>query len=43
MKIFVLLNVGDNAKGPRLANARPSEKGGVAAKVEVYALPVEQN
>jgi hypothetical protein len=25
--------VGDNAKGPRLANARPGEKGGFAAKV----------
>ncbi len=27
--------VGNNAKGPRLANARPSEKGGFAAKVAV--------
>jgi hypothetical protein len=25
--------VGNNAKGPRLANARPSEKGGFTAKV----------
>ncbi len=25
--------IGDNAKGPRLADARPSEKGGFAAKV----------
>jgi hypothetical protein len=39
--------VRDNAKGPRLANVRLSEKGGitakVAAKVDVRAPPVEQN
>jgi hypothetical protein len=35
--------VGDNTKGPRLANARPSEKGGIAVKVEVRAPPAEQN
>ncbi len=35
--------VEDNEKGPRLANARPSEKVGIAAKVEVHAPPVEQN
>ncbi len=34
--------VGDNEKGPRLANASPSEKGKIAAKMEVRALPVEQ-
>ncbi len=41
------VDVGDNAKDPRLANARPSEKGGIAAKVaaklNVCAPPVEQN
>jgi hypothetical protein len=35
--------VGDNEKSPRLANARPGGKGGIAAKVEVRAPPVEQN
>jgi hypothetical protein len=39
--------VGDNAKGPRLANARPCEKSGfaakVAAKVDVRMPPAEQN
>jgi hypothetical protein len=39
--------VRDNAKGPRLANARPSEKGRfavkVAAKVDLCTLPAEQN
>ena len=35
--------VGDNAKGPRLANARPSEKVGIAANVEVCVPPAEQN
>jgi hypothetical protein len=35
--------VGDNEKCPRLANARPSEKGGITAKVGVRAPPVEQN
>ncbi len=34
--------VGDNAKSPRLDNARPSEKGMIAAKVDVRAPPVEQ-
>ena len=41
------MTAGDNAKGPRLANARPCEKGGfavkVAAKVDVCIPPVEQN
>ena len=31
--------VGDNTKGPRLANARPSEKVGIAANVEVCVPP----
>jgi hypothetical protein len=39
--------VGDNSKGPRLADARPSEKGRFAAKVAVKVdlhMPlVEQN
>ncbi len=35
--------VGDNAKGPRLANARPNEKVRIAANVEVCVLPAEQN
>jgi hypothetical protein len=35
--------VGDNARVPRLANSRPSEKGGIAAKVEVRAPQVKQN
>jgi len=35
--------VGDNVKGPRLANARPSEKVGIDANVEVRAEPAKQN
>jgi hypothetical protein len=35
--------VGDNAKEPRLANARPSEKVGITANAEVSAPPAEQN
>ncbi len=47
MAVATMVAVGDNAKGPRLASARPSEKGGfaakVAAKVDVHAPSVEQN
>ncbi len=40
---FARMGVGDNVKGPRLANARLSEKGSIAVKMELHALPVEHN
>jgi hypothetical protein len=43
MTFFARMGVGDNVKGPRLANARLSEKGSIAVKVEVCAPPVEHN